>query len=169
MSKCRDETRANFELNPTKPKLNAKTPDRIRSMMASIGAEPGRAARDVMNVSWYSAILKTAKGWGKFTDLYDTMQRRASGHLRRMAQQVQLKKKRFVARSTSKMKPPLQGRKDFRAKISSYIGVQFFRYKDSHRCSFSSLSSPLLKHFPCLFTICAVSSLNKVKQRRLKP
>ena len=51
MSKCRDETRANFELNPTKPKLNAKTPDGIRSMMASIGAEPGRAARDVMNVS----------------------------------------------------------------------------------------------------------------------
>ena len=51
MSKCRDETRENFELDPKKPKLNAKTPDRIRSMMASIGAEPGRAARDVMNVS----------------------------------------------------------------------------------------------------------------------
>ena len=50
-SKCRDETRENFELNPKKTKLNAKTPDRIRSMMASIGAEPGRAARDVMNVS----------------------------------------------------------------------------------------------------------------------
>ena len=57
--------RANFELNRTKPKMNAKTPGLIRSMMASIGAEPGRATRDAMNVSGYSAILKTAKGLGK--------------------------------------------------------------------------------------------------------
>ena len=115
-----------------------------------------------------------------------------------------VKKKRFVARSTSKMKPPLQGRKDFRAKISSYIGVQFFRYEsaqiqinlvlkdflykrrlpttqffgdvslfylfksiyeDSHRCSFYIFSFPPMKHFSCLFTICAVVNLNKIKQR----
>ena len=42
---------ANIELNPTKPKMNLKKPDQIRSMMASVGAEPGRVTRDFMSVS----------------------------------------------------------------------------------------------------------------------
>ena len=56
---------ANIELNPTKPKMNPKKPDQIRSMMASVGAEPERVTRDFMSVSWNSAILKTVKGVGK--------------------------------------------------------------------------------------------------------
>ena len=40
---------ANIELNPTKPKMNPKKPDQIRSMMASVGAEPGRVTRDFMS------------------------------------------------------------------------------------------------------------------------
>ena len=42
MPKCRDETRRNIELNPTKPKMNPKKFDQIRSMLASVRAEPGR-------------------------------------------------------------------------------------------------------------------------------
>ena len=41
---------ANIELNPTKPKMNPKKPDQIRSTMASVGAEPGRVTRDFMSV-----------------------------------------------------------------------------------------------------------------------
>ena len=38
-----------IELNPTKPKMSLKKPDRIRSTMAIVGAEPKRVRRAVMN------------------------------------------------------------------------------------------------------------------------
>ena len=52
--------------------MNPKKPDQIRSMIASVGTEPGRVNRDVTSVS-PSAILKTAKGLEKITDLHDTI------------------------------------------------------------------------------------------------
>ena len=38
-----------MELNPTKAKVSPKKPNQIRLMIASVGVEPGRVTRDIMN------------------------------------------------------------------------------------------------------------------------
>ena len=42
---------ANIEITLTKPKMNPKKADEIRSMMARVGAEPERVTRDCNGVN----------------------------------------------------------------------------------------------------------------------
>ena len=83
MPKCRDETRRNIELNPTKPKMNPKKFDQIRSMLASVRAEPGRDTETLWVSHDTPPFWKPPRAWGKFTDLYVTVPRCTSGHPRR--------------------------------------------------------------------------------------
>ena len=63
---------ANIELNPTKPKMNPKKPDQIRSMMAYVGAEPERVTRAVMNARVTPPFWNPRRAWEWFKDLPDT-------------------------------------------------------------------------------------------------